>query len=328
MNAIKIIAHHKAFDTYFFEAFEFTYADVKCELRTEEKKLIMTFTGQSSISLIYNVFFEVHDLLFLILGGFPKIEYVFENDIKGDISKLVRKYDTASNYNEPEARLCEISLITINENILNKMSMIHHQTLSSIQYITCAYYSHMVTNHRIELVTHTIDGFFRHTVFYDQLFQQIKKQKPHKRKLDYIEMVERVFKSFFVYHEKYDCQILKCIDVKNELEFYKIIADTRNDFSHFLESKEYRLIKGRDMAYFIDLIFYAERLFILEEVLEIEISELQVMEYMYILHDWIDEIVNKRDDRIKSKRYMRVANAKKWNELRKTLNLDLDNKEK
>lgn len=43
------------------------------------------------------------------------------------------------------------------------------------------------------------------------------------------------------------------------------------------------------------------------------------MEYMYILHDWIDEIVNKRDDRIKSKRYTSVTSVKKWNELRKTL---------
>ena len=73
------------------------------------------------------------------------------------------------------------------------------------------------------------------------------------------------------------------------------------------------------MVYFIDLIFYAERLFILEEVLEIKISELQVKEYMYILHDWIDEIVNKRDDRIKSKRYKIVTSEKKWNELRKML---------
>ena len=73
------------------------------------------------------------------------------------------------------------------------------------------------------------------------------------------------------------------------------------------------------MVYFIDLIFYGERLFILEEVLGIKISELQVKEYMYILHDWIDEIVNKRDDRIKSKRYKIVTSVKKWNELRKML---------
>lgn len=102
----------------------------------------MTFTSLKSISSIYNVFFKVHDLLFLILGGFPKMEYVFESDTEVDISKLVRKYDTASNYNEPEVRMCEISLKTINENMLNKMSMIHHQTLSSIQYIICAYYGH------------------------------------------------------------------------------------------------------------------------------------------------------------------------------------------
>lgn len=132
-------------------------------------------------------------------------------------------------------------------------------------------------------------------------------------------MVERVFKHFFVYHRKYNCQILKSIHLKSKQEFYEIIADTRNDFSHFLESKVHRLIKGTDRVYFIDLIFYAERLFILEEILGVEISELQVMEYMYILHDWIDEIVNKRDDRIKSKSYKSVTSVKKWNELRTTL---------
>ena len=310
MNVIKIIARHKAFETYFFEAFEFSYENVKCELDVEEKKLIMTFVGRKAIPLIYNVFFEVYNLLFLILGGFPKIEYIFENNIEIDITKWARKYNTASCYNEPEARLCEISLKTVNGNILNKISMLHHQTLSSVQYITCAYYCHMVTNHRVELITHTIDGFFRHTFFYAQLLQQIKKHNPKKQKLTYIEMVERVFKRFFVYHRKYNCQILKCIHVKSKKEFYGIIADTRNDFSHFLESKKHRLIKGTEMVYFIDLIFYAERLFILEEVLEVKISEMQIMEYMYILHDWIDKIVNKRDDRIKSERYKKFISAK------------------
>lgn len=319
MNIIKIIAWHKVFETYFFETFEFSYKNIKCKLEVEEKKLIMTFVGRKAIPLMYNVFFEVYDLLFLILGGFPEIEYIFENNIEIDTSEWARKYNTASNYNESEARLCEISLKTVNGNILNKMLTVHHQTLSSVQYITCAYYCHMVTNHRIELITHTIEGFFRHTSFYAQLLQQIKKHNPQKRKLAYIEMVERVFRRFFAYHRKYNCQILKCIHVKSKQEFYEIIADTRNDFSHFLESKVYRLIKGTDMVYFIDLIFYAERLFILEEILEVEILEMQVMEYMYILHDWIDEMVNKRDDRIKSERYKRVRNIKKWNELRKTL---------
>ena len=40
---------------------------------------------------------------------------------------------------------------------------------------------------------------------------------------------------------------------------------------------------------------------------------------MYILNDWIDDIVNKCDDRIKSKRYKIVRSVKKWNELRNML---------
>ena len=57
------------------------------------------------------------------------------------------------------------------------------------------------------------------------------------------------------------------------------------------------------MLYFIDFIFYAERLFILNELLELNLNEAMVQEYLYILHDWIDEIENNKIDRIKSKRY-------------------------
>ena len=101
--------------------------------------------------------------------------------------------------------------------------------------------------------------------------------------------------------------------------FLQIIADTRNDFSHFLENKEYRLIKGKDMVYFIDVIFIANRLFLIEEILNIPIINEQVKEYMYIMHDWVDDIVNDRNDRIKSKRYKLVENAKKMNDIIKDI---------
>ena len=41
--------------------------------------------------------------------------------------------------------------------------------------------------------------------------------------------------------------------------------------------------------------------------------DLQIKEYMYILHDWIDEMVNGRTDRIQSVRYKKVVNAKEIN---------------
>lgn len=283
MNNINIMAVHKSFETYFFEPFAFSYQNVLIKIEMHDKKMILEFRGRKSIKKIMMVFYKVYDLLFLILGAFPKRECVLVNDVELDTSKWVRKYETAQHYIESESRLCEISLKTINESILDKMSDIHSQTLSSVEYIVCEYYSHVVTDHRIELMTHTIDGFLRHTAIYKQLLQQLKKNNPKLSKVNYIECVKRLFICFFSLHRKYNCEIIKCIHIQNKQEFYNIIADTRNDFSHFLESKKYRLIKGSDMVYFIDLIFYAERLFLLIEILGISISNVQAREYMYIL---------------------------------------------
>ncbi len=309
MSSLKFIGEHKVFETYFFEPFDFSYYNFIIRLEVSDKKIIVTIDGEGVFEKILEIFCKVYDLLFLILGGFPKRVEVLENDIKLDTRDWVRKYDTASRYIESESRLCDISLETINEKVIAKMSNVHYQTLCSVECIVCEYYSHVVTNNRIELIAHTIDGFLRHTIFYNQLLQQLKKNNPKKWKVDYIESVERLFKNFFYLHRKYNCQILDCMNLQNEHDFYEIIADTRNDFSHFLEDKKHRLIKGKDMVYFIDLIFYAERLFILKEILGITISDMQAREYMYILHDWIDELVNQRSDRIKSERYRKAAKA-------------------
>ncbi len=315
MNTLKVTTVHRTFETYFFEAFNFSYYNVMIKLAIQDGKLVITIDGEKAFEEILKIFYKVYNLLFLILGGFPKVESLLENNVKLDTREWVKKYDTDSHFMISEARLCEMSLKTINKTILDKMSDVHHQTLSSVEYIVCEYYSHIVTNHRIELISHTIDGFLEHTIFYNQLLQQLKKSNPKKRKVDYIESVERLFTCFIKLHQKYDCQILDCIHVQNEHEFYEIIADTRNDFSHFLESKSHRLIKGSDMVYFIDLIFYAERLFILTEIFGISISDVQAKEYMYILHDWIDEIVNQRSDRIKSERYKKVLKAREFNKV-------------
>lgn len=315
MNTIKFIGKHKTFETYYFETFHFTYQNVLIKLEIQDKKLIVELDGEKSVENLLKIFCKLYDVLFLILGGFPRRECILINGIEEDTGNWVRKFDTAACYDEEESRLCEISLKTINGYVLSQMEGVHHQTLSSVEYIVCEYYSHMVTNHRIELMTHTIDGFIRHTVFYNQLLQQIKMKNPKRWKVDYIESVERLFKKFFYYHRKFNCQIINCLHIKNKHRFYEMIADTRNDFSHFLEDKKYRLLKGNDMVYFIDLIFYAERLFILTEILGVKVSEEQVKEYLYILHDWIDERVNQRTDRIKSERYHKVMGAKEMNTL-------------
>lgn len=324
MNTLKVITIHKTFETYFFDPFEFSYQNVVIRLEMQQKKFVITLTGHKSIEKILKIFYRLYDLLFIILGGFPKRECVLVNDLVYDTSQWIGKFDTASHYIEKEARLCEISIDTINEDILQKMSNVHYRTLSSIQHIISENYKPMVTDHKIELIAHTIEALLIHTTFYDQLLHQLQSNNSRKTKVDYIESVERIFVSFFKLHRKYNCQVLRCIHVRNKNEFYKIIADTRNDFSHILEKKPYRLIKGVDMAYFIDLILYAERLFMVNEILGITIAEVQAKEYMYVLHDWVDELVNKRTDRIKSERYKKAVELERgkteWNEAMERLN--------
>lgn len=313
MNNLRLEAKHILVETYPFDNIVFKYNNIKINIECSNEKLIIMLCGRKSIRKIEAVLFRIYDLLFLILGSFPKMESVFINNNQIDISKLVRKFVSATHFMEQEAILCEISSKTINENMLDKLEMINSNVLSSMEYIVSEYYGHMVTNHRIELMTHTIDGFLRHTQEYCVLIKELKNKNPKKNRIDYIDSVERVFRRFFFYHRKYNVQLLRCMHIKNKYEFLQIIADTRNDFTHFLENKEHRLIKGKDMVYFIDLIFIANRLFLIEEVLNLPIVGDQVKEYMYIMHDWIDELVNNRNDRIKSKRYKRVENAKKMN---------------
>ena len=313
MNSIKIVTNHKVFESYHFKEFVFQYENIQINLSLDEKKFVIVLLGRKSIKKMMDIFFIVYDLVFLILGSFPRREKVFINDLEVDTIKWVKKYNTSSHYIEKESRLCEISLDTVNANTLKNMANIHNQTLSSLEYIVSEYYGHIVTYHRIVLMTHTIEGFFRHTKDYNLLLQELKIKNTRKKKIDYIENVERVFRCFFYYHKKNNVQILKCIHLKNKQLFYKIIADTRNDFSHFLENNKHRMIEGKDMVYFIDLIFLADRLFILKEILNLSIIDEQVKEYMYILHDWIDSMINKRNTRFKSQRYKQVEKIKEFN---------------
>lgn len=318
MNEIKVTAFHKAFQ-HSDEKIDFVYKNVQVVLEKHNKKIIISFISRKSIEVIEKIFIRVYDLLFLLLGGFPKIELVTVNGMEEDVSKWARRYHTSEHFLEKEARFCEISSDTINEKSLTNMDDINRKTLHSLEYIVCEYYEHMVSEHRIELITHTIDGFLRHTKMMDLLLNELRSKNPKKKRIDYIDSVERVFRRFFFYHRKYNVQLLRCMHIKNIKMFLQIIADTRNDFSHFLENKEYRLIKGKDMVYFIDVIFIANRLFLIEEILNIPIINEQVKEYMYIMHDWVDDIVNDRNDRIKSKRYKLVENAKKMNDIIKDI---------
>lgn len=317
MNDIKAKLSHNAFIIQSIQPFSFEYNNTTIRVYKKEECLMIELIGRKKENGLLKVFLKLYDLLFLMLGAYPIRLSLSYNEKEIDTSKWVIRYTTANHFIEQEAAFCDITVENINSKSLMNIDNIHKQSIASISYIVSEYYEHVVTNHRIELITHTIDGIFMHSIYYKELLDMKRLQNSKSSDTTYYENVERVFRLFFYYHRKYNCQILEELGTTKK-EFYKTISDTRNDFSHLLGKKKNRLISGKDMVYYIDLIFFAERLFVLEEMLNLELNEGMIQEYMYIMHDWIDELVNKRTDRIKSKRY---TNIQKVNLIEKKLGL-------
>lgn len=309
MNFIRAELIHKAFLMQPIKAFSFVHYNTNIKVSKNNDCLVVELVGRRGQKGLLEIFHDLYDLLFLMLGAYPIRQNLTYNDKAIDTSEWVGRYMTATHFNETEAAFGDITIENINSNSLINIKKVHMQSLSSLSHIVSKYYEHVVTNHKIELMLHTIDGFFIHSIYYDELLQK-KRQKAKCNDTKYNENVERVFKQFFYYHRKYNCEILSVLGITKKI-FYKTVTDTRNDFSHLLGKKKNRLISGGDMVYYMDLIFIAERLFILDEILNLRSNESMIQEYMYIMHDWIDEVVNNRKNRIKSKRYINIQKLHK-----------------
>ena len=303
MNNINVVLFHKSFAYQCKDPIDFIYKNTIVKMCIIDDRLNIVLIGENE-STLKNQFYKIYDLLFLMLGAYPRVISLHYNESEEDMNKWARKYFTSNHFAHAEAIICDITSANINSKSLDDMDNVNKRSISSIAYIVSEYYEHVVVDHRIELASHTIDGFFMHTKFYKILLKEKRSKFPKCKDTTFFENVERLFKIFFKYHQKYDCEILEHLEI-NEKDFCNIIAETRNDFSHILENKSKRLVFRKDMLYFIYLIFYAERLFILIEILELEINENMIQEYLYIMHDWIDKIVNNRDDRIKSNYYIK-----------------------
>ena len=113
-------------------------------LRTEEKKLEL-------LRAVLNV-------LYVYLGAFPNIEHIMYDDKEIDISNWVLKYNTRSDFKRSDLILCSIDSTTINESVLRALGTIPEMPLYSLQYLVSEAYKHMISDHKIPLLLHVIDG--------------------------------------------------------------------------------------------------------------------------------------------------------------------------
>ncbi len=86
---------------------------------------------------------------------------------------------------------------------------IHKQSIASISYIVSEYYEHVVTNHRIELITHTIDGIFMHSIYYKELLDMKRLQNLKVVIRHIMKMLNVCLDYFFIIIENITVRYLK-----------------------------------------------------------------------------------------------------------------------
>ena len=158
MNVIKAKLSHNAFIIQSIQPFSFEYNNTTIRVYKKEECLMIELIGRKKENGLLKVFLKLYDLLFLMLGAYPIRLSLSYNEKEIDTSKWVIRYTTANHFIEQEAAFCDITVENINSKSLMNIDNIHKQSIASISYIVSEYYEHVVTNHRIELITHTIDA--------------------------------------------------------------------------------------------------------------------------------------------------------------------------
>lgn len=296
MNYLKVIAKNDFLEYKQLFTFDFVSDNINIQITDHDNTYLLLLSSKKKINTIKKKFDDIYNFMFLLLGYFPLIESYQINGAVLDTSSFVLKYKTSSQFIKSYSALCKINSQNINEVSLSKFtSFVHRRTLTSLEYLTCAEYEHMVSEHKVVLLLHTIDGFIKNTYIEDELLKEVKKiyKNPEVR---YEKRVRRVFETFFYYHRKYNCGILQLLGVSRN-KFIEKISDTRNGLSHLIDKSE-QLTKGDLILRYFFITVYSLRLFIINE-LRLHTIDDNIKENLFVYHDWIAE--HKYGDKAKLK---------------------------
>ncbi len=310
MNTLNVISTHKGLRFAPITKFDTTIDESTVSISSHSDQLEIGIQTEKEESAALALFSDVFSLLFVYLGAFPVLKEVSFNGMTIDTSDWIGKYKTQKGLFRQDSLIADINDSTVNQHILDKYRKKQLPAIYSLQYLVSEDYRHVITDHRITLLTHVIDGISEpNTHQLDIIKAEISANYGIGDPREYlIKVYFIVSRCFFSYHDKYTCGIMELLNITH-YQFLRMIIDTRNWNSHYLRDKKpYRLKDGKDTAIFFEIICYMIRLNLAMDF-GVQILEENVKEHYFAIHDWILQILYNTDEGVKSKTY---RDAKQW----------------
>jgi len=322
MNILTIKSRHKGLISAPISKFNTIIDSSSIEMSSKNDELKIVIATRKKETAALSLFFEIYSLVFIYLGAFPTIESIDFNGNSIDTSQWVGKYKTRPDLFRQDLFISNLSNMTINQSAIDGYRHKQAAAIFSLQYLASDDYIHVISDHRITLLFHIIDGICdfdknKIDILLSEIIQQYKLTETKKQLGNYIAKVYAVSKEcFFFYHRKYNCEILKLLRV-TQYGFLRMITDTRNWNSHFLRNKKPdRLKRGNEIVIFFELVQYMIRLKIVKDI-GADFKEENVKEYFYTIHDWILKVLYEKENDLKSKTYIA---SKQWDDFIEQVN--------
>lgn len=308
MNHISAKYSSKIIPRHSISKFEVKIDNCKVEIESQQNNLYIQIIGRRKEEKLKKLLSDLETLFFFYLGSFPILESMHINDNMIDISNRANKFITSNNFLKDNLVICDINENTVTEQKIMGLRKIKSYPIYSFQCLLSQSYDSVITNHKMTLLLHIIDGLYE--VDKNQLKiekQNIKKKYPESNKGtvgDYMAAIYWLCNNyFFRYHKKYACEIMPLLKV-TQYKFMSRLAETRNWYSHFLKEsqKPLRIVKGRDFIIYFELVCYMIRLSVIDRI-GTTVDENRIKEFYYTVHDWILAIVYDTDQPLKSNTY-------------------------
>lgn len=160
MNHISAKYSSKVILRHSISKFDVKIDNCKVEIESQQEKLYVQISGRRKEEKLKKILSDLETLFFFYLGSFPMLESIQINGNTVDISKRANKFKTSNNFLKDNLVICDINANTVTEEKIIELRKIRSYPIYSFQCLLSQSYDSVITNHKMTLLLHIIDGMY------------------------------------------------------------------------------------------------------------------------------------------------------------------------